>query len=76
MEAKEFLAARKGEKPPIAVFLRDRGISGYSYGSGRAEMEFEKLMEVHKRIWKQDESELGRDIRTEESKANRFQEGA
>ena len=58
-EAKEFLAALKGEKPPIVVFQRDREVSGYRTGSGRAEMASEKLMEVHKRIWEHEESELG-----------------
>ena len=65
---RSFLAALKSEKVPIVVFLRDREISRYRYGSGCAEMGFEKPMEAHKRIWEQDESELGRDIWTEESR--------
>ena len=47
---RSFLAASKSEKAPIVVFLRDREISGYRCDPDRAEVEFKKLTEAHKRI--------------------------
>ena len=59
---KEYRAAVWNNAAPIVKFLRGGEVSGYRFGSGRAELEFEKLLEAHKCIWEQKRSKKGGDV--------------
>ena len=62
----EWRVATENADSPIVVFLRGREVSGYRYRSGRAEVEFRKLVGVRRRIWEQGEIEMGRDVKGRE----------
>lgn len=65
---KEFGAALESRVAPIVVFLRGREVSGYRYNSGRAEIEFKRLVGAHRRIWEQRESKIGRNVKGREGR--------
>ena len=62
----EWWAAAERTRSPIVVFLRGQEVAGYRYRSGRAEVEFRKLVGVRRRIWEQGEIEMGRDVKGRE----------
>lgn len=59
----EFEAAAESMVSPIFVFLKGREVAGYRYCSGRAEVEFKKLVGVRRHIWEQGGREMGRDVK-------------
>ena len=63
----EWLVAVERTRSPIVVFLRGQEVAGYRYRSGRAEVEFRKLVGVRRRIWEEGEIEIGRDVKGREA---------